>query len=368
MSLTATLYELGFDDKGNPLDLGRPNPDNTFTLLVAAVENLKSELPQLIENVRARREGMIVLKEGVGCTVAYSQEQKRVADRGDWKLNRHDALYTGDYHDQLVRSIEDNPSTAEFERKEKRACTTPVNCVVLGHEVLKFSWERSEVRDGAVYDGQHPQDWVLDNGKFGSSGYQRNTARVQAVRAEYVAGVLRQFDKLAKIPDALAPATLEAALTKSSAGWTPQIPKEWSNNVGLIVSKWTETSAGSQDDELWSDPKVTVMYRFTLRGAAGTESVKPGKDETPDKTTTVSWLEPLGKKCPEIKGLPTEGKDLDYVHFVCVYRQFRRALGSGGYKYGKERKIKMIGRDSTKKFSGSFIDNVSTEFDKKDLA
>jgi hypothetical protein len=79
-------------------------------------------------------------------------------------------------------------------------------------------------------------------------------------------------------------------------------------------------------------------------------------------------MEPKGNSRPEIVGLPTQGEYLQYVHSLCLYRQFRKALPDGSYKLSSDRKVAVITRVAGKDgFSGRFVDEASTAHDAKEL-
>jgi hypothetical protein len=361
--LTAKLYESGFDYNGDELDPHHPasNPDDTFSLLVQEVKGLQATLPPIIADVRRRRMGMITKGESYHCQVAYSNEWKPKAKREDWKalFNEHDALYTGDYHDQMVRSMEDNPSVKDFGVPAHYKSFFMGGGVYLEPDYISHSdWHRLEIRDLALYNGRDPQQWVLSNCGVGSNRYAKNETRFTDLKNKYNDKIRREFDAWAKVPDILG-ANVDGLRDK----WTPKLPQKFPRFEGLlsVLPKWEEAA---HKDELWFDPTVSVKYWFTIVTDSGTES-----DRENSKTATGSqWIEPKGKRHPRIVGLPRTGDYLKYISHVRVYRQFKKEFRDGPPKFGKERAVRNIlrpeGKDS---FPGEFIDTASTKFDKEDF-
>ena len=361
--LLAKLYECGFDFKGNDLnpDNPEPNPDNTFSLLVQEVRDLKDKLPGLIANVRARRIGMITEGESHNCQVAYSNLWKWKAQRGEWAalFNEHDALFTGDRWDLMVRSKEDNPSIAEFgvPDREHPSYWTGKGWIEPAH-VDYYPWHRLEIRDRALYNGRDPQQWVLSNCGTGSNRYAKNQSRFTDLKKKYNDKILREFDGWAKVPD-----ILDAGVNSLLEKWQPKLPQKFPPAEGLLsVLKWEEAA---DKDELWFDQTVSVRYWFTILTSIGKESYsgKPGKNEP--RLTETGWIEVKGRRHPQIVGLPKTGEYLTYISDVCLYRQFKKEYRDKPPKLGKERRVKLITRPEGKdSFSGEYIDTASTKFDK----
>ena len=361
--LLAKLYECGFDFKGNALnpDNPEPNPDNTFSLLVQEVRDLKDKLPGLIANVRARRIGMITEGESHNCQVAYSNLWKWKAQRGEWAalFNEHDALFTGDRWDLMVRSKEDNPSIAEFgvPDREHPSYWTGKGWIEPAH-VDYYPWHRLEIRDRALYNGRDPQQWVLSNCGTGSNRYAKNQSKFTDLKKKYNDKILREFDGWAKVPD-----ILDAGVDSLLEKWQPKLPQKFPPAEGLLsVLKWEEAA---DKDELWFDQTVSVRYWFTILTSIGKESYsgKPGKNEP--RLTETGWIEVKGRRHPRIVGLPKTGEYLTYISDVCLYRQFKKEYRDKPPKLGKERRVKLITRPEGKdSFSGEYIDTASTKFDK----
>jgi hypothetical protein len=250
--------------------------------------------------------------------------------------------------------MEDGPTMEQFEWTDNDVYDSRGGGYHHPATITEHWWQRTEIRDMAIYDGKNPQDWVLSNGDYGSNYYEANTARAEALKAQYLSRILQRFDEAAKIPG-----ILEADITSLLSKWHPQIPKELPDTVGLNIAGW---GGPAKADELWSDKTITVRYSFTLRSTTGNESVK-----SDDKTST-NWIEPKGNCRPEIIGLPVQGEYLQYVHSLCLYRQFRKALPNGSYKYSSDRKVAVITRVEGKDgFSGRFVDEASTQHDAKEL-
>jgi len=341
--LVATLYEYGYNVEGEPIDTKTSDPDNTFSLLLAELETYKKLTPKIIENVRKRREASIILEAGA-CKVAYSREEKPVAKRHEWNsvMNDHDALYCGTVHDQLVRAQEDNPSSSMF------------NCYK--ENLINYhNWERTEVRDKAIYDGKNPQDFVLHNGW--ATSYEPNTARAEALKAKYVASVLQEFDKWTKIPE-----ILNESATSLATKWTPQIPQKLPGILGgLRIAHWGDKAP---ENVLWYKKTIDARYRFSLRNTIGKESDKS------DDITSTTWtdVERAQRRDPTIIGFPKQGEYLTYVKAILLYRQFREANQDGSFRYGDERPIAIINRQGeNNEFQGEFVDEIETETDAKKL-
>jgi hypothetical protein len=360
--LQAELYESGYDLDGNVLDPDNlaPNPDNTFSLLAKEVDDLNKKLPQLIANVRTRRMGMITEGESHNCDVAYSNLWKWKAQRGEWAalFNEHDALFTGDRWDLMVRSREDNPSIAEFgvPDREHPSVWTGQGWIEKAH-VDFYKWHRLEIIDKALYNGRDPQQWVLSNCGTASNRYAKNRTRFTELQKKYNDKILREFDNWAKVPD-----SLKAGVDALAEKWTPTLPQKFPPLEGrLLIPKWEEAA---DKDELWFDQTVSVKYWFTLLTAIGKES----NEQDSKKATESDWIEPKGKRHPRIIGLPTAGEYLKYISHVCLYRQFKKEFRDGP-KYGELRRVKLIRRPEGKdSFSGDYIDKASTEFDKRNFS
>jgi len=362
--LVATLYEYGYNEHGQPIDVKTPDPDNTFSLLSKELEKYKNLTPEIIANVRKRREASIVLETGP-CFVAYSRAEKPVAKRDEWKsvMNSHDALYCGYIDDLLVRAREDNPSTSEFRCLDNgdtvvspgggRGSWRPTNPAPL--TVGYNKWERTEVRDKAVYDGKNPQDFVLHNGW--ATSYEPNTARAEALKAKYVASVLQEFDKWTKIPE-----ILNESATSLATKWTPQIPQKLPGILGgLRIAHWGDKAP---ENVLWYKKTIDARYRFSLRNTIGKESDKS------DDITSTTWtdVERAQRRDPTIIGFPKQGEYLTYVKAILLYRQFREANQDGSFRYGDERPIAIINRQGeNNEFQGEFVDEIETETDAKKL-
>lgn len=353
--LIATLYKTGFDVFGASHDPPIANPDSTFKLLVKEITEFKDQLPGLIERVRSRRQGMVVVEEN-SCTVAYSQLPRETGKPDAWNdmMGRRDALYIGWYKDQLVRSQEDNPSMDQFETAGgDDVCDFKGACRRIPLHMAWFSWHRMEIRDRAVYDGNTPQDWILRDYHCDWSYYSHDDHRVAAAKEQYIATVvLPDFDKWAKVPE-----VLSDDISTLRDRWQPQIPAKLPDGGGLVFGDWGDTA---KEGELWSDKTVSVRYRFTLRSQAYNESAKSN-----DISSTL-WVAPNGRCRPTILGLPTTGDYLTYVEDVCLYRRFRKELPNGSYKCADERLVKVISRaEGQAGFAGHCVDERSAAPDKQ---
>jgi hypothetical protein len=346
--LISRLYEGGVDYRGQKLDPFEKNPDNTFAVLVDEVDNLQKELRKRIEHVKIRRREMVAIKASNECLVAYSRDRKPIARRDDWKvlMNDRDALYKGYKNDQMVRAKEDNPGMDQFEFQ------APAPKHGFPGRVYYNSWRRLEIRDKAVYDGEHPQDWALSDGYSGSYSYTDYPERAQHRRDIYLAYALGAFDDWAQVPDKLSKGVAELA-----AKWTPQMPapEHFHDIAGFPVvdKKWGEKADA---DELWSDRGVSVRYWFTLGNAIGKES---------EKSIESEWVDPKGQRQPRIVGLPKKGDYLTYVNTICLYRQFKKENSSGPPKLGPERLVAIMQRvEGQDGFAGELVDEETVKHDK----
>jgi hypothetical protein len=300
----------------------------------------------------------MVILEVADTRVAYSKALKQISRRSEWDsiMNEHDALFRGYQYDQMVRQWVQGLSYEEFESEgsDQTYCSPTGACMYSAKKISDFWWQRTEIHDKAIGDGKFPQNFVLSNGDSGTNNFEHNTQRAERMRANYLTGVLQDFDKGAQIPG-----ILKSSITSLLEKWKPQIPLTLPAAVKPDILKW---DGKAKADELWSDKTVSVRYLFTLKSTIGNES-----DKSNDLTSST-WYEPQGNCRPEIIGLPVEGDYLNYVHSICVYRQFKKALAGGSYKLGKPRMVKVITRVNDKKvFADSFVDAASTEHDAKEL-
>jgi hypothetical protein len=354
--LLAKLYEGGFNFRGDPLDPHKPepNPDNTFSLLVQEVRNLKDKVPVIIGNVRTRRMAMITEAVGTHCEVAYSNLWKRadkeVRKEWDQYMGEHDTLFTGQRWDCMVRSKEDNPDIVGFGEEERTGYLIGGSTYLIPAHVDFHTWgHRLEVRDLALYNGRDPQQWVLSQGGSGSNTYYPQRDKFDVLKKQYNEKILREFDDWAKVPE-----LLNASVDELLEKWQPKLPQKFPGPEGLLsVLKWEEAA---DKDEIWSDKTVSVRYWFTILTAIGKES---------EGSTKSLWIEPRNQRHPRIVGLPKTGEYLTYISDVCLYRQFKKEFANGP-KLGKERRVKLIRRpDGKDSFSGEYIDTASTKFDKE---
>ena len=189
-----------------------------------------------------------------------------------------------------------------------------------------------------------------------TNSYNHNTERAEALRQEYLASILKEFDDWAKFPEVLG-----KSITELSDRLKPQLPAELPVGVMLIIGDKWGGDAGK--DELWSDKAIQVRYRFAIRSKIGKESEKSAAKYS------TEWKSPEGKCLPEIYGLPTKGDYLTYIQDICVYRQFRKLLADGKYKEGKERRVAIIPRvEGQEGFAGQWVDKKSASFDKEEFS
>lgn len=358
--LRAKLYDGGRDQNGMKIEKRSSDPLNTFGELIGEIENFKESIPKHISAVRTRRAKMVVLEVTDRCKVAYSRDQKWIgnqdmpARRGQWSMNDRDGLYTGYHYDQMVRSEEDAPSKNDFETTYDTICIG-THCTYGPPYVRLYPWQRTEIRDGAVYDGQNPQDWVLSDSVWGTiASYNHNTEKAELLKSRYLSKVLKDLDEWAKLPG-----VLDQSVKELCDRWKPQLPAKLPVGVMLDIKEWGNTAV---DDEIWSDKSVSVRYRFSVRSKIGNESEKS------DDVYSTRWLGVSGKCRPLIVGLPTNGSYLEYISDLCLYRQFRKMTGHDDYQYGTERLVAIIPRNEGEMgFVGQWVDDRSAKFDKAEI-
>jgi len=358
--LRAKLYDGGRDQSGMKIEKRSSDPLNTFGELIREIENFKESIPRHIFAVRTRRAKMVVLEVTGRCKVAYSRDQKWIgnqdmpARRGQWPMNDRDGLYTGYHYDQMVRSEEDGPSKSDFETTYDTICIG-THCTYGPPYVRLYPWQRTEIRDGAVYDGQNPQDWVLSDSVWGTvASYNHNTGKAELLKSRYLARILKDLDEWAKLP-----AVLDQSVKELYNRWKPQLPAKLPTDVMLDIREWGDTAA---DDELWSDKAVSVRYRFSVRSKIGKESEKS------DDVYSTRWLPVTGKSRPSIIGLPAKGSYLEYISDICLHRQFRKMTGLNDYQYAPERLVAIIPRKEGEiGFVSQWVDDRSAKFDKDEL-
>jgi hypothetical protein len=352
ITLLAKLNEFRYDANGRKMEPWESNSDNTFAVLIKEMRRFKDDLPKVIDIVRARRAAMVVLEDN-STTACVSMATRPKSASPDWGvgMNKHDAMYWGYDVDRFVRgyNVVTRGEELKFEHEfdpNGRIYNVP------------YPWRQTEIRDKAIYDGQNPQDFILLPAHWGQGGYFANTERAEALKREYLSGMLNRFDEVVKIPG-----NLESGLTSLLNIWKPQIPANLPVGVKLDLRKG---DCQTKKNELWSDKTIEVRYLFTLMSMAGNESAKS------NDLTSTRWYAPLTAlegHCPEIIGLPTKGEYLKYVQSICLYRQFKKLKKDGSEHVGDARRVAVIQRLKDKdEFPDQHVDRESTKHDSTNLS